>query len=178
MSRVVFTLIAALSCTAMSPALAKVVASGDTGFAVSQTAIVKAAPDRIWAALLTPGRWWSSQHSWSGDAANMTLTPRPGGCFCETLPGGGFAQHASVIMVRPDAMLRLSGAFGPMQGEALSGTLTITLEATEGGTRLTFDYIVGGYARFPLASMPAAVDAVIGEQHGRLVRFVETGAPG
>lgn len=175
--RVAFTVAAILSVAVPSGgAAAKVVASGDHGFAVSRSAQVKASPAAVWTALRTPGRWWSSAHSWSGDAANMTLAPQPGGCFCEALPDGGFAEHARVIFAAPGRMLRLSGAFGPMQGEALTGTLTVTLEPVgDSMTTVTFDYVVGGYARFPLAPMPEAVDAVIGEQHARLLRFVGTG---
>lgn len=165
-----------IAAGAVTSARADVVGQGETGFAVSETADVKASPAAVWAALVKPGSWWNSAHSWSGSAANMTLTPVPGGCFCETLPGGGFAEHARVIFAAPEKMLRLSGAFGPMQGEALAGTLTVTLEGEAGGaTKLTFDYVVGGYARFPLSAMPAAVDKVIGEQHARLKRLIETG---
>ncbi|QUT06224.1 SRPBCC domain-containing protein [Sphingobium phenoxybenzoativorans] len=178
MMRVGFSSCAALALAAfITPAAAKVASSSDSGFAVSHTASVKAPPATVWAALLTPGKWWNGEHSWSQDAANLTLAAKPGGCFCETLPNGGFAEHARVIFAAPDKSLRLSGALGPLQGEALTGTLTVTLAPASGGTTLTFDYVVGGYARFPLTSIAAPVDGVIGEQHARLVRFVETGKP-
>src|SRR3546814_11495384 len=61
-------------------------------------------------------------------------------------------------------MLRLSGAFGPLQGEALAGTLTIQIKETPTGSALRFDYVVGGYMRFKTADIAPAVDKVIGEQ--------------
>ena len=38
----------------------------------------------------------------------MTLTLKPGGCFCEALPGGG-VQHGVVIMAWPaQGLVRLA----------------------------------------------------------------------
>src|SRR3546814_16695112 len=61
-------------------------------------------------------------------------------------------------------MLRLSGAFGPLQGEALDATLTIQIKETPTGSALRFDYVVGGYMRFKTADIAPAVDKVLGEQ--------------
>src|SRR3546814_21105839 len=61
-------------------------------------------------------------------------------------------------------MLRLSGAFGPLQGEALDATLTIQIKETPTGSALRFDYVVCGYMRFKTADIAPAVDQVIGEQ--------------
>lgn len=149
-----------------------------TGFAVSHQAVVAASPDAVWAELIQPAHWWSGEHSWSGSASNFTLSARAGGCFCETLPDGGFAEHARIIHAVPGKLLRMSGAFGPLQSEALTGTLTILLTPEAGGTRVRFDYIVGGYARFDLAPLAPAVDAVIGEQQNRLVLLFATGHSG
>ncbi len=75
-------------------------------------------------------------------------------------------------------MLRLSGALGPLQGEALSGTLTIKIVPGKDGTSaVTFEYVVGGYSRMALTELAPAVDGVIAEQHRRLLKLVETGRP-
>ena len=42
-----------------------------------------------------------------------------------------------MIYAEPGVMLRMTGALGPLQGEALLGTLTIELRPVEGGTELT-----------------------------------------
>ncbi len=81
-----------------------------------------------------------------------------------TSAGVGSVQHARVLFSKPGQMLRLSGTFGPLQGEAASGTLTIQIKATPTGSALRFDYVVGGYMRFKVADIAPAVDKVIGEQ--------------
>ena len=155
---------------------AKILSSSDAGFAVAHESIVQVKPEKIWAAMIEPAKWWSGAHSWSGKAENFSLQAQPGGCFCEVLSDGGFAEHARVIYARPGYMLRLSGALGPLQSEALTGTLSIEMKPADSGTRISFHYVVGGYARFDLAGFAGAVDGVIGEQHARLTRLVSTGS--
>jgi len=150
------------------PAKAKVVDQSDARFTVAHTAQVAATPADAWKMLRMPESWWSKDHSWSGDAANFWLDSQAGGCFCEKLPdtggGVGSVQHARVLFSKPGQMLRLSGAFGPLQGEALTGTLTIQIKETPTGSALRFDYVVGGYMRFKVGDIAPAVDKVIGEQ--------------
>lgn len=160
---------AALGALTFAPATsAKVIDQSETGFTVAHTAQVAAAPADVWKMLRMPQSWWSKDHSWSGDAANFWLDSQAGGCFCEKLPdtgsGVGSVQHARILFSRPNEMLRLSGAFGPLQGEALTATLTIQIKATPTGSALRFDYVVGGYMRFKVADIAPAVDRVIGEQ--------------
>ena len=149
-------------------AAAKVVDQSEAGFTVAHTAQVAATPADVWKMLRMPQNWWSKDHSWSGDATNFWLDSQAGGCFCEKLPdtgaGVGSVQHARVLFSKPGQMLRLSGAFGPLQGEAANGTLTIQIKATPTGSALRFDYVVGGYMRFKTAEIAPAVDKVIGEQ--------------
>lgn len=159
------------------PAQAEVVRSSPSGFVVHHTAIVKAGPDAAWAALVQPARWWSKAHTWSGNAGNLVLDPRAGGCFCETLPDGGSAQHMQVIQFVPASMLRLKGALGPLQSEALKGVLTIQLKPGSGVTTVEWTYVVGGSARFPLPDIASAVDTVLGEQSTRLATLIERGDP-
>lgn len=151
-----------------SPAQAKVIDQSDIGFTVAHTAQVAATPEDVWKMLRTPEKWWSKEHSWSGDAANFWLDSQAGGCFCEKLPGEGGAmgsvQHARIVFAKPGEMMRLSGAFGPLQGEAVTGTLTIQIKKTGAGAAIRFDYVVGGYMRFKVADIAPGVDKVIGEQ--------------
>src|SRR3546814_1588101 len=53
------------------PAQAKAIDQSDIGFTVAHTAQVTAAPEAVWTMLRTPDKWWSAEHSWSGDAANF-----------------------------------------------------------------------------------------------------------
>ncbi len=163
-----FASAAVVGALALAPAHAKVIDQGEIGFTVAHTAQVAATPADVWKMLRMPQSWWSKEHSWSGDAANFWLDSQAGGCFCEKLPdtgsGVGSVQHARIVFAKPNEMLRLSGAFGPLQGEALTGTLTIQIKETPTGSALRFDYVVGGYMRFKVADIAPAVDKVIGEQ--------------
>ena len=143
---------------------AEVTASSDAGFATHNEALVDASPAKVWAEMVKPAGWWNREHTWSGNAANLTLEPVAGGCFCERLPGGGSVQHLQVVYAAPGATLRLSGGLGPLQSEALAGTLTMTLKPEGRMTRITWDYVVGGYMRMPMAQMAPLVDQVVGEQ--------------
>lgn len=167
--RAMMAAISAMAGFALSPvATAKVIDQSDAGFTAAHTAQVAATPADVWKMLRTPDKWWSKDHSWSGDATNFWLDSQAGGCFCEKLPdsgsGVGSVQHARVLFSKPGQMLRLSGAFGPLQGEAMTGTLTIQIKETPTGSALRFDYVVGGYMRFKVADIAPAVDKVIGEQ--------------
>lgn len=160
-----------------APVAAEVVETTADRFVTRDTASVKAPPLATWLALTKPGEWWNSAHSWSGDAKNMTLTPQGGGCFCERIPVGdsgnssameGSARHAEVLQAFPMKVLRMSGALGPLQSEPVSGILTITLKEVPGGTRILWEYNVGGPMRYKVAEIAPAVDGVMSEQLKRL----------
>jgi hypothetical protein len=161
---------------AASPAEARVSLVNERGFIIHLIATVPAEPDKVWAELVNPADWWDKEHSFSGDSANFTLDPKPGGCFCETLPGAdagapprGGVEHMRVIYVEKPRAMRLSGALGPMQADALTGTLTMQLKPAEGGgTEILWEYVVGGLSRAPFDAMSTSVDQVLGEQLQRL----------
>src|SRR4030095_5770087 len=94
------------------------------GFPVKFEVSVNAPAAKVYDALVGQiGSWWASEHTYSGDAKNLTIDARPGGCFCEKLPNGGGIEHARVIYVAPREILRLSGALGPLQTAGGAGTL-------------------------------------------------------
>ena len=156
-----------------APASSAVTVSSDIGFAVENSVDVAADADTIYRLLGEPGRWWNAAHSYSGDAANLRLELKAGGCFCEALPDGGGVEHARVIYAAPGRQLRLSGALGPLQGEAATGTLTFTLSPAGKGVRVTLGYVVGGYMRMGAASVAPVVDKVLAEQLAGLKRAAE-----
>ena len=153
-----------------SPATAEVVATSDMGFVTKDSANVAATPRETWLALIKPGSWWNDSHTWSGEASNMTLVPSAGGCFCEKIPGegdiplDGSAQHAVVVQAVPDKALRLRGGFGPLQAVPATGVLTVTLSEIDGGTRIDWEYNVGGSMGFPIPQISKAVDGVMTQQ--------------
>jgi len=145
------------------------------GFEVSETATIAAPPNKVWDNLMRPYRWWSSQHSWSGKAANLSIDSS--GCFCEKLTHGA-VRHMTVVYADEDKALRMAGALGPLQFTGATGHLGVTLKPVGDGTEVVMTYDVGGYARGGLAEKWAGpVDAVLGEQLARLKKTVETGKP-
>ncbi len=156
-----------------TPAAAEVVESDHGGFASSHSVIVSAEREAVWRELVHPETWWS--HSWSDNAANLRLDARAGGCFCETIPAAdgwpaGSVEHMRVLAVFPGTMLRMSGSLGPLQGEGMTGTLTVTLAEEGEGTRITWDYITGGEAHYSPGTLASVVDGVQGEFLGGLVQ--------
>ncbi|MEQ1731053.1 MAG: SRPBCC domain-containing protein [Vicinamibacterales bacterium] len=156
------------------PALAQV--SG-TGFRSRVQLDIRATPAKVFESLLQVGRWWHPDHTYSGDASNLSLDPRPGGCFCERLPNGGGVEHLRLVYLAPGEMLRMTGALGPLQGLGVTGSLTIALKPTFGGTTAELVYAVGGFSEAGFTQLAPAVQGVLTEQMNRLKAYVETGRP-
>jgi hypothetical protein len=155
-------------CALAPGARAAVVSSGPSGFVVHQEISIARPAQAAWQRLLRVQDWWSSEHTWSGKASNLSLELRPGGCWCERLAGGGFVRHMEVIYANPPRMLRLAGGLGPLQGMGASGTLSVTLKPdTAGGTQLSVEYAVTGYFATGHAELANAVDHVLAEQFAR-----------
>lgn len=167
------------------PAAAAVLDSGPGGFTVENTAQVSAPPTEVYARLVGDvDRWWNGSHTFSADAANLSIDATPGGCFAERLPAAaqgtpdGWLCHLRVVHANPGTLLRLSGGLGPLQGLAVTGTLSWSLQDGEaGGTTIVLTYAVGGYLDGGLASWAGPVDGVLAEQLGRFARYLETGSP-
>ncbi len=158
-------------------ARADVVDVSPTGFQSSVAVHIGAPPDRVYAALVLPSKWWNSDHTFSGSAINLALEAKAGGCFCETLPNGGSVEHQRVVSVIPGKLLRMRGALGPFQGSGVDGVLTWSLAPSGSGTDLTVTNDIGGHMKAGFGDWPAKADAMISEQVARLKKFVETGAP-
>ncbi len=164
-----------------SPAAAEVKTKADNGFSVFHGADVDATPDVIWKRLISPKDYWSKEHSWSGNVAGFTLDPRPGGCFCEAIQDEGSGakpktlgnvEHMRVIFAQPGKVLRMQGALGPLQSEAMLGTLTVAIAPAKSGigSTVSFSYVAGGYMRYKPTDIATAVDKVIGEQFTSLIK--------
>ncbi|MGF7149626.1 uncharacterized protein YndB with AHSA1/START domain [Sphingomonas zeicaulis] len=159
------------------PLHAETVSQSPTRFETASTVQIAAPPEIVWEALIKPNRWWSSDHSWSGDAKNMYLSAQAGGCFCELLPDvKGSVEHGRVVLARPGKELRLMGALGPLQAMAVSGNLHITLKPQAGGTQVVLRYIVGGAIDGDAATLAPVVDGVLAQQLEGLKRFAEASA--
>jgi hypothetical protein len=158
---------------AARPAAADVVSVAGNGFEVRETVHSAASADKAYAALLQPARWWNSDHTFSGNAANLVLDARAGGCWCETLPGGGSVEHLRVVFVSPGKVLRLRGALGPFQGLAVDGVMTWSVKSGAEGADITITYAIGGYNKDGFDELSKAADHVLAEQLERLKKLLD-----
>jgi uncharacterized protein YndB with AHSA1/START domain len=156
--------VSALLLALAAPAAAEVKSAAAGAFEVEFTLIVAATPEETYAMLGRVEEWWNKDHTYSGDARNLKLELRAGGCFCEKLSGGGGVEHMRVVYAEPGKRLRLSGGLGPLQAEAVAGVLTWTLEAAPGGTKVTQNYAVAGNMRMGGDKLAAPVDMVLRQQ--------------
>lgn len=167
---------AILAAAIVGPAKADVVESVDNGFLVRNEALINAAPFKVYGALVGQiGSWWDPAHTFSGDSRNLSIDPKPGGCFCERLPNGGGVRHLTVVFVSPGKELRLTGALGPLQESGLAGSMSWKLSEVGTGTKVELSYSVGGYRSGGLRSLASPVDSVLRGQLFRLKTYVETG---
>jgi uncharacterized protein YndB with AHSA1/START domain len=159
------------------PAVATVVDLGPNGFTVQFTAHIAAPADKVYSQLILPAHWWNSDHTFSGDAVDLTLDAKAGGCWCEKLANGGSVVHLSVVYVDPGKLLRLRGALGPFQSYGVEGAMTWALKTLGDGTDLSLTYALGGYYKSGFKQWSKAVDGVLTDQVARLKRLIETGSP-
>ena len=169
-------LLALAACAVSCAAAAEVVDSQPDGFTIRETATIAGPPAKVWATLIKPAAWWSSDHTYSHDARNLTLDARAGGAWLETLPSGGSVRHMVVVYIDPPGALRLEGALGPLQAMGGGGHLTVSLKQRGDATDVTLTYDFGGHTPGGLQAMAPAVDGVLGEQLTRLKAAAEAGS--
>ncbi|MEZ6096450.1 MAG: DUF6370 family protein [Pirellulaceae bacterium] len=117
-------------------------------------------------------QWWSSDHTWSGDAANLSfdLERRQ---MIETLPAGGFVRHMEIVYYSPEqTMLRLDGALGPLQGMGLTGALTLAVKHVDEKTQVELTYCVSGHSPDGFKELAPVVDMVLSQQLDGLAKLV------
>lgn len=163
-----------------TPAHAEVAAASPGAMLLRAEATAAVAPDRAWRGLTRVEHWWNAEHTYSGDAGRLRLTPRAGGCFCERWENGQSVEHARVVsVIARDGVrtLRLDGALGPLQAMAAAGVLTFTVSPEGHGAKISMTYRVSGDPGLALDQLAPVVDQVLVDQLGRLVRYVERGSP-
>jgi uncharacterized protein YndB with AHSA1/START domain len=150
-----------------APASAEVLSAGDHGFEIQHSVNLVTPQPQALAAFGRIGQWWGKDHTYSGDSARLSLQMRPGGCFCETLEGGGGIEHMRVTYVQPGERMVLTGSLGPLLYEATSGVMDVKVERIAGGSRVTMNYRAAGFAKGGAAAMAPLVDRVLGDQMKR-----------
>ncbi|TFI58380.1 hypothetical protein E2493_10375 [Sphingomonas parva] len=171
---------AALMLAIAGTAQAEVVSSAPGGFEVRSVKVVKGTPEQVWTTIAKIGDWWDPAHSYSGKAANLSLSLETGACFCEAIPAGtqagnggataaaGMVIHGRVLMAMPYQTVTLDSALGPILDEGATGRLKWTLKPVAGGTEVTQSYVVGGYIRGGGDKLAPIVDMVLGQALTRL----------
>ena len=173
-------LLAGLVAIDAAPAAAGVAASSDNGFASHNEAVVAAAPEAAWAAMLVTRQWWNGEHSYSGDRGQPDDGARRRRLLLRDDPGngnGGAAARSSTCACSTSirgSTLRLRGALGPLQAEAVTGVLTMTVEASGTGPRRSPGTTSSAVTcASPMADIAPRSTGVVGEQLIRLGQRLE-----
>ncbi|WP_205478963.1 ATPase [Sphingomonas arenae] len=166
--RILLALAAGLTASAAS---AEVKSASEHGFVIEQRATLVVPPEVAFRSIGEVRNWWSPDHTYSGNASNLSLELRPGGCFCERLDSGGGIEHLRVAYLEPGKRVVLTGALGPLLYEGVSGVMDFQVERTAGGSVLKMSYKASGFANGGAARLAPVVDKVLGEQMKRLRTF-------
>ena len=164
--------IVALLCAASSPASAAVKEAAVDHLLVAHSVEVHADAKTTFHALGEIGHWWNSQHTYSGDAKNLTLDLKAGGCWCEQWADGSVI-HGTVLFAKAPDTLRLSAPLGPLQAMGVNAILTFSLSSAGQGTKVDVTLLVNGSSTSGLDKLAPIVDGVLGEQVARLGQYVD-----
>ncbi|HTQ14887.1 MAG TPA: hypothetical protein VMH86_13515 [Rhizomicrobium sp.] len=63
----------ALPLILAKPGCAEIMGVSPSGFSSVAAVHIAAPPDEVYDALVTPSKWWSSDHTFSGDAKNIRI---------------------------------------------------------------------------------------------------------
>lgn len=149
------------------PAAADITASSPDHYTLRQEAVSTLSPEDMWDRLLQPEVWWHPDHTYSGDASNLSLTPKAGGFWMESWDENSVA-HGQVLTVLDGQYIRLNAPFGPLQEMAVNVIWTITIEPEGEGCRVVFDEVANGTSASGLDEVAPAVDYVKTEAIKRL----------
>ncbi len=152
---------------------AEVVSTDPNGFQLRHSQIAKKDVAHVYLALVNQvGKWWSPEHTYTGDSANLSLDLKRG-WLIEQLSDGGFVRHMDLVYLAPRKQLRLLGGLGPLQEMAVNGALTIKLTETKEGTKIEWIYNVSGNQSSQLDRLASIVDKVQAEFLNGLVNYCE-----
>jgi hypothetical protein len=76
-------------------------------------------------------------------------------------------QHLQVVYVDKNHLLRLRGALGPLQQQAVDGVMNWEIVQGKDGSQITLSYRVFGYIESGLQELAEPVNQVLGIQFQR-----------
>ena len=161
--------VAGIVLFAAVPAAAEVVERHADGFTLRFEVAMETTPEDLLGSLGEIGKWWDGAHSYSGDAANMTLAMQPGGCFCEALTDGTAFEHGRVVSINPATGVLLNAPLGPLKATATKADLGFGWASGNRGWTVVMTFMVEGPG---LGAFADPVDGVMGGAFARYVRYV------
>lgn len=164
-------MVQALAAAALTagPGRAEVVEQHANGFFLRMTAPANAGWTQAYVAVGDVTHWWNGAHTYSGDAANLSLPLAVGACLCERLADGSTFEHGRVIAVTQQREVRLAAPLGPLNGKASKAELTFGWAPdARGGVMLTLTFEVEGAG---LGAFADPVDQVMTDQFQRWVAW-------
>lgn len=156
---------------AATPASAEVIARTADSFTLRFERRTEAPPAVIATLMGRPYAWWDGAHSYSGDAANLSVDEQVGGCWCEALPDGSVFRHGKVLAIEADRLV-FDAPFGPMHGKTTRADLVVSWPETNGGRSIVWTLTVEGAG---LGALADAVDGVMGAAFARFNAYVDSG---
>jgi uncharacterized protein YndB with AHSA1/START domain len=165
-------IIALVALALGSPAAAEVVSASPNGFEVREQVPLAVSADEAFKAFSSLPSWWDPQHTYSGDASNLSLDVTPGACLCERMPKtGGGVEHLRVTYVEPGKRILFTGALGPLLFEAVAGVMDVQIKTAGAGSQVTLDYRAAGFAKGGADKLAPLVDQVLAGQMKRFRTF-------
>ncbi|WP_237068277.1 hypothetical protein [Microbulbifer guangxiensis] len=165
--------LAALALLPLGGPRAEVVHSAGASFSIRFEESIPRNNTEVYRALGRLPEWWSRDHTYSGDTANLSMELRAGGCFCERWNDSS-VEHLRVVFALQDREVRLRGGLGPLQSLPVNGLMQWRITPAEsGGSILTWDYQVWGAPGANLEPLAGPVEQVLGEQLKSLKAFLE-----
>jgi hypothetical protein len=155
-------------------AQAKIVYAAKEGFSVTNQIEISREKSEVYAALVGDvGEWWSSDHTFFGNSANLSIEPKIGGCFCEIASETKQVLHLSVVHVNTNHVIRFQGGLGPLQSMPVHGVMEWKLDEHEDATLVSFTYSISGFMPKGLEAIAKPVDGVLFQQLASLKKYIE-----
>lgn len=149
----------------------KVISHSENSFELSSHVVIKQPVESIFQQFNQIELWWHPDHTFSGNAQNMTLDIK-GACFCERW-NNNIVRHMDIVAVEKNKRHVWRGGLGPLQSFAVSGALTWDFKSIGNNqTSVTYTYRV--YGAIPDAkTWSSAVDGVLSQQLTRLKNSIK-----
>ena len=151
----------------LQPSYAEVVSASNSHFTLLIKENSTLSVEQVWQKLIHPKVWWHPDHTYCGDANNLTLEAIAGGHWREDWSDGS-VLHGTVLNIQKHKLLRLNAPFGPLQSMSVSAIWTITMSKTDTGTAIQFEFIATGIDSSQLDKIAPAVNQVKGQAIKRL----------